>query len=137
MKQTFDLNFSGYFGKERLSELPEESGIYAVFRGVQDRRTFKWLSFTLLYIGQASDLRERLTGHEGWSAWERRAGLGSSTVVSYAPLPKTNLDRVEAALIFCNQPMLNSTLKDNFNYHETTVRTSGNRGTIRETNNAG
>lgn len=121
--KTFNLLFDGSWSDSIRDELPEYSGIYLVYRGNLDRGSF--LCREIIYIGQAENIRARHTKHEKRDAF--LAELRPSEVLFYscAPVAKTDLDRVENALVFEMHPKLNDKLTESFPYETTKVVSEG------------
>lgn len=102
-------------------------GFYAILGAVFEPKTEKWGSIKLLYTGQAfdQDLRKRiLQEHPAYKCvfnYEKRhSGVG--IVVMLGAIRKSTFERytqqifndIECCLIFCNQPLCNTSCKESY-----------------------
>ena len=93
------------------SSFPESSGIYCVFsEHLGD----------LIYIGQASNIRERIQNHERWSDFEKHK-TGEQLATTYALLGVSYRDEVEGRLIKNNKPPENKTVPTAYFYGKLTL----------------
>lgn len=115
-KERFDLNFKGYWLDDAISNIPECSGVYIVYTCVYDgdSRTVKLEN--LIYIGQAENVRTRLSQHNRKPDFERKCEDGQVLCYSVAEVRKEDLDKVENGLIFAQKPDLNDQGKDRYGY---------------------
>lgn len=80
----------------------------------------------LLYVGEAANVKERVSGHEQWQDWERELLRGAVLCFSAAPItPESDRQRAEAAMIHHHKPPCNVEYLDSFPYDQTTISTSG------------
>lgn len=123
--KTYYLNFNGFWLQSNLNTLPNQSGIYAIYRCVYNVRTNRVDIKALLYIGQAQDVNDRISKHEKTPEFQKELQYGEQICLAFAPLSLSDLDRVENALICTQKPPLNKVLTDSFNHPSTTVEVSG------------
>jgi excinuclease UvrABC nuclease subunit len=114
--EEYNLSFKGYWRDDRRSELPDFSGIYLVYKCVynHEAKTVKLLD--LMYIGQAENIRNRNEEHEKRGVFLQECKDNETLCYSAAEVERDNLNIVENALIFAQQPKLNKNYKDKFNY---------------------
>jgi excinuclease UvrABC nuclease subunit len=126
MQKLYALGFDGYWLEAGLGNLPANSGIYGVYRCAYDKVQNTVSLRELIYVGEAANVRDRVSGHEKSIAW--RAKLRSGEVLCFnAALIAGEGDRqrAEAATIFKHKPCCNTTFVDAFPFDATTVSTSG------------
>jgi excinuclease UvrABC nuclease subunit len=131
VQKSYSLEFDGYWLEAGLGNLPAKSGIYGVYRCTYDKVQNTVSLRELIYIGEAADVRDRVSGHNKWSAW--RAQLKSGEVLCFnAALigGESDRQRAEAAMIFKHKPRCNTTYVDAFPFDTTTVSTSGKNALI-------
>ena len=116
----FNLNFDGYYSDSNRVGLPNKSGIYLVFTG-KPLPSNKVDLGSLIYIGKAIDLRERLTTHDKYEEFLAKCNEGDILFYSYTLVNATDLDVVENALVFNTKLELNEKLKYHYN-HSDSVR---------------
>lgn len=121
----YELKFNGFWLQSNLNTLPNQSGIYAVYRCVHRVLANEVDIKELLYIGQAQDVNDRISRHEKHPEFQKKLQYGEQICLAFAPLSLTDLDRVENALICTQKPPLNKDLRDSFNHPSTTVEVSG------------
>ena len=119
----FYLKGCGFWTKEGIVNMPVANGIYFVYRGILTSDNEVDIK-ELIYIGKADQeggVRSRLTYHEKMPDFEKQIRRGEILVFSCAPLIAFVLDRVENALIFTQQPILNDKGTKSFNYPDTEI----------------
>jgi hypothetical protein len=125
-EKNYSLDFDGYWREPNVSGLPAKSGIYGVYACVYDT-VEKTVSLSrLVYIGEAGDVRDRVSNHECWPVWRQQLKQGEVLCVNAALIsPEADRQRAEAAMIFKHKPPCNTEYADNFPYDTTTVVTTG------------
>ena len=123
--KTYRLNFEGSILDNQRLNLPTYSGIYLVYRGYLAENRTKVHCNEIIYIGQAIDIKKRLLDHEKRSLFLHHLQENEVLFYSYAKVAEEDLDRVENALVFKNQPELNDKLKDAFLYPQTQIISTG------------
>lgn len=123
----FKLDFEGYFID--MNALPTYGGIYLVYKGSYDPQTDKVSLDELIYIGETDNIRKRHTdGHEHQSDFDKAIKSIANGKVIYSTAKIENEDdrkRVENALIYHEQPDINTDGKDSFKHPSTRVISNG------------
>ncbi len=126
---TIQLAFDGYWRQSKVDSIPAHAGVYCVYtctynKDVKPRPTVS--VDKLLYIGEAGDVRTRISGHECWEKWERHLKPGQVLCFSTASVsPESTRNRAEAALIFKHKPPVNTEYVHSFPFDTTTINASG------------
>jgi len=124
--KTYSLEFDGYWRAPNISGLPAKSGIYCVYACTHNVQQRSVSIRKLLYIGEAADVRDRVSGHERWKDWERQLQRGEELCFNAALIsPASDRQRGEAAMIYHHKPPCNTEYVHSFPYEQTTVSTSG------------
>lgn len=121
----YNVTFKGYRLEENASGLPEYSGIYMAYRCVFSSETNKVTLKELVYIGQAENVKARISSHKCSEDLHDGCLEGEVICYAYASVSLNDLDVVENALIFAQQPRLNQRLKDSFNYGASSFEIEG------------
>lgn len=121
----YKLHFQGSISDEHRSLLPNICGVYLVYRGVWSEKDKLFYCHEIIYIGKADDIHQRHVSHERRSDFISACGSGEIVFYSYAVVPASDLDRVEAALIYHTQPTLNNYGKESFSYNPTHIVSDG------------
>ncbi len=129
LTKTINLSFSGYWREEHKGSIPNESGIYGVYTcnyipPKEDKKRSVTLK-KLIYIGEAKEVRDRISEHEKWDEWRKELAEKEQICFTFAPENKSNREQSECALIFYHKPNCNEKCKDSFPYEETTVTSTG------------
>lgn len=80
---------------------------------------------SLIYVGEAQDVNDRIATHEKWPDWRRHLQRGEQACFNFAPVESSDRTRVEAALIFHHKPPLSSDYKTYFPFDDTTISAIG------------
>lgn len=128
--KTYSLSFDGFWREEKKASVPSHSGVYGIHTCVHNKNEGTVLIKRLVYIGEAVDMNVRLDDHEGWPSWKKYLKPDEVLCICTVDVDSANRNRVEAALIFLNQPPANTALKDKYEYDETTVNVSNHCGKI-------
>lgn len=123
--KTISLEFEGYWCEYAKSAIPSKSGIYCVY-ACYDINESRLSVQRLLYIGESSDVNERLSNHERLPDWLDELESEEVLCYSFAPVSKIDRERAEAALIFKCQPPMNDEHKRRFSYEDTEIVATGN-----------
>jgi hypothetical protein len=121
----FNVNFDGYWGEKNIEGMPSSSGIYCVYECFYNSENDTVSIIRLIYIGEGSDVRDRIKNHEKKENWKKYVGAGTELCFSFGGMEPEHRSRVEAALIFMHMPPENEEYKDAFPYDETTINSSG------------
>lgn len=115
----------GYWRDCDKNKMPAKTGIYVVYRSSYNE---KWNYISLkeiIYIGKAENVRERVTTHDKLSLFNTKLKEGEELCYSFGQVEKDHLDIVENALIYAQQPDLNTELRDNYTYDATHITLDG------------
>lgn len=129
-KQTFEIEFDGYWREPNISGIPSESGIYCVYECTHNKEEKTVTNHKLIYIGESVDVNNRIANHEKWSDWKKKVSNGNEVCISVAKIGSTYRNRIEAALIFEHKPPVNTDCINEFNYDETTIVIKGKIGLL-------
>ena len=113
------------------SNIPNEEGIYMVLCGKRSSEPNKWVtsSYKLPYIGEADEVRSRISGHEKWPLWRGNCrGDHMLLKVAKCNLGTTKRQKVECCLIYKTKPICNDECKDKFPYEDDIQITNVGRG---------
>ena len=125
MYKEFELEFDGYWRKPAISGLPNESGIYCVYTCIHDKEEKTVSIKKLIYIGESSDVNNRINGHEEWDTWKKQCKKGEVICISCALVSSTYRNRCEAAMIYEHRPPVNTEYIDSFPFDKTKIKTIG------------
>lgn len=125
MTKEYNIIFKGYWRNENQENIPEVSGIYLVYKCIYNSETKTVKLNELMYIGQAENIRTRIVNHEKIKAFLAECKTGETLCYSIAEVKKEDLDIVENALIFAQQPNLNDVGKENYNHDAAEFRIEG------------
>lgn len=128
---TYNLNFRGYWIDSHKNGLPEGSGIYLVYKCVYKENIRKVSLRELVYIGQANNLKTRIDTHDKREKFLQDCVAGETICYSIAEIPQKDLDIVESALIFMQNPKFNERKCDVFNYDTTELHLEGRCGLMK------
>jgi len=132
--QAYQLDFAGYWREPIASGLTAKSGIYAVYACVHNQLANTVTLNRLLYIGEAGDVRGRVTNHERLPDWKRQLKAGEVLCLNAALIaPDGARQRAEAAMIFKHKPICNAEYVDAFPFDTTRVTTSGRNALMHPT----
>lgn len=121
----YNITFKGYRLEENASSLPEYSGVYMAYRCDYNKITNKVTLKEIVYIGQAENLRTRILSHNNTKDLHVGCAEGELICYAYASVSLNDLDVVENALIFAQQPRLNQKLKESFNHNASSFEIEG------------
>lgn len=109
--KSLSLTFDGYWTEYAAKSIPAQPGIYCVYGGTNNSNGTVTLN-RLVYIGESSNVRDRIGYHEKTPSWRRYLKPGEVLIFTFAPI---YMDRVcvEAAMIFHHKPPVNEEYSDN------------------------
>jgi excinuclease UvrABC nuclease subunit len=84
--KTYGLTFGGYWLADAVSSLPASSGIYCVYACSHNPSLRQVSLRRLLYIGEAANVRDRVSIHERWNDWRNRLMTGEKLCFSAATI---------------------------------------------------
>lgn len=125
MDKTINLDFQGYWREINQGGIPNNSGIYLVYRCTYDQNDKTVTLNNLIYIGESEKVRERIENHEKKPMWQKKLQQGEQLCFSFAPVVDSDRKRTEAALIFKHKPECNEEYTNDFPFDTTTVNSSG------------
>lgn len=127
------LLFKGYWREEKRKYIPHIGGIYLVYRCVYDPESDTVSLSDLVYIGQSVDVNQRIAQHFKEGTFDGVAQDNETLCFSVAEVPAGDLDLVENALIFAQQPVLNNVGKENYNHESASFSIEGRCGLLQYT----
>ena len=122
VSQSYALKFEGYWSEEIIKNIPNKSGVYCAYACNNNPETVRIRS--LIYIGEAANVNDRIVKHEKWPKWRKHLKKGEEICFNFASVQSTDRDRVEAALVFQHKPPENTDYVDTFPFDETELTTS-------------
>jgi excinuclease UvrABC nuclease subunit len=123
--QSYSLVFDGYWLESKAGGLPAKSGIYGVYATTYNSTAGTVSLNRLIYIGEAADVRARVSSHDRWTDWKRQLKQGEVLSFNAALIsPEAARQRAEAAMIFKHKPPCNTEYVENFPFDTTTVTTA-------------
>ena len=132
--KTYNVTFKGYRLENDADGLPEYSGIYIAYRCKYNKDTNKVSLTELVYIGQAENLKKRILSHKS-SGDLNSSCLDEETICySYASVSLNDLNIVGNALIFAQEPSLNTQQKTEYNHEAASFVIEGACGLLKYTN---
>lgn len=123
--QSYSLTFQGYWRERNKWGVPNESGIYCVYRCKYDPVTTNVTLGEVIYIGESDKVRDRIAKHERQEEWGALLHAGEELCYSFAPIRTDSRVRAEAAMIFNHKPRVNDEYKYAFPFDQTTITTDG------------
>lgn len=124
-KQTYSLDYDGYWREPNKGGIPAKSGVYTVYRATYDQTANTVSLKQIIYIGESSNVQDRIKNHEKTAEWRRHLQRGEVLCFAFAPTPAGSRVRTEAALIHHHKPPANTEYVEAFPFDETTVTTVG------------
>lgn len=123
--KTIELVFEGYWREKDFGGIPNKSGIYVVYEASYNFNNNKVSLHKLIYIGESTDVNDRIDKHEKWPLWKRECASNKELCFSFAPVINPDRERGESALIYKHKPPVNTEYKNNFPFDQTTMKLSG------------
>lgn len=124
-ERTITIEFDGYWRDEDKGGLPAKSGIYCVYECTYKTQDKTVSIHKLIYIGEAEDVKIRVSNHEKREDWLKHVRRGNELCFSFGGIGATDRARAEAALIFKHKPPENDDYVKFFPYDKTTMSLSG------------
>lgn len=122
--KTIPLNFKGYWLETQKTSVPEASGVYCVYAGTYRAEIDRVSLRELIYVGESSDVRDRLANHERVKDWERRLRTGETLCYAVTTVNASDRERAEAAVIYRHKPPCNVEYINRFPFENTHIETS-------------
>lgn len=123
--------FYGYILDENIDSLPQESGVYMIYRCEYYRDADEVDLKELFYIGKATDLHQEIKYHKRREEFLAQAKEGEQICYSFCFVSRIQYDIIENALIFMQKPRLNDKLKYNYDHQDGIFNFSGKCGLIK------
>lgn len=119
----------GYWADDQLREVPDDPGIYCVFRAARDPESQEMEVQQLLYVGEHRNVRYGLQHHPDKEMWRATLEPGEALWYSMGLCSHVNRERLLAAMIHAHKPRLNgaSEYLDHFPFPETSVHLYGKK----------
>lgn len=124
-EKTISINFEGYWRDVNKGGIPAKSGVYCVYECHYDEGGKTVSLKTLIYIGEAEDVKKRIENHEKRDKWLKYVNSGNELCFSFGAVNITDRQRAEAAMIFKHKPPVNDEYKNSFPFDKTTISLSG------------
>lgn len=118
------LDFKGYWTEASEEFIPNQSGVYCVYRGRHEPEQRRVVLKELLYIGESSNVRNRIRTHELRSVWKEHLKAGETLCYSFTPI-LYDRNRAEAALINYHKPPENTDYLYDYPFSDTAVFLTG------------
>lgn len=129
----YSLNFNGYWREEKRVHIPKISGVYLVYRCVFNKLAKTVTLKELIYIGKAINVNRRIAEHFSNGDFQDELLSGEELCYSVAEVNKADLNLIENALIFAQQPRLNEQGKQSFSYSDSSFNIGGRCALLRHT----
>lgn len=125
---TYRKNFQGYYPDSMVDSLPQESGVYMIYRCVVDRikRTVDLIE--LFYIGKATNLHQEVKYHKRRKEFLAQAEEGEEICYSFTLVNLQQYDIIENGLIYMQKPRLNNNLTDSYDHQDAEFHFTGKCG---------
>ncbi|MFW3614385.1 hypothetical protein [Billgrantia antri] len=119
----------GYWNDASLRDVPDDSGIYCVFRAATDPETNVMEVQQLLYVGEHRNVRYALQHHPDNEKWRTFLQPGEELWYSMGLCGHANRERLAAAMIYAHKPRCNAASEylDHYPFPETTVHIYGKK----------
>lgn len=124
-EKTITIEFDGYWRDDNKGGLPAKSGVYCVYECTHNTQESTVSIHKLIYIGEAEDVKTRISNHEKRHDWLKHVRRGNELCFSFGGVGATDRARAEAALIFKHKPPENEDYVNSFPYDKTTMSLSG------------
>lgn len=131
--EKYVVNFRGYWIDSNKDSIPNQRGVYLVYRCQYNQELNRVILKELLYIGKSEHVNTRIAQHDKYQDFLSRCGINETLCYAFAPVEAEHLDIVENALIFAQQPPFNEQLKDVFLYDNSSFVVIGCCGLMQHT----
>jgi excinuclease UvrABC nuclease subunit len=134
MMQTYNIQFEGYWLEKNKAGIPAKSGVYMVYRSKYDVALDKVTLLEIIYIGQSSDVKDRIANHDRIPDFQKTLTQGETLSYAFAPVMSQDLDVVEKALIIAQRPRLNEQNQSSIDFGDKQFQVSGKCALLKYTN---
>ena len=121
----YHISFDGYWLEKNKKGVPSKSGVYIVYRCKYDIDTNTVNLQEIIYIGQSTDINERIVNHDHIELFKDTLLDGETLCYACAQIDETDLDVVEGALIIAQKPRLNMVRNTSIDYSDKRFVVSG------------
>jgi len=119
--ETININIEGYWRDKNRTGIPSHPGIFLVYESMYNLINDNVKLFKLIYVGEATNLRERLSNHPLYEVWKEHLKDGDELCYSIAHVPDNLRERIKAAFIVDRNPIANTTYKHDFPFPPTNI----------------
>jgi len=123
--EKYNITFKGYWRDVNKDGLPSYGGVYLVYCCTYNKEQNTVTLNKLIYIGKAINIHDRIANHDRYEDFKRQLDVGQELCYSCSSVSSNDLDLVENALIFMQQPDLNDKLKEGFYYPDSRFSVDG------------
>jgi len=123
--ETININIEGYWRDKHRTGLPAHSGIFLVYEATYNLNNDTVKLLKVIYVGEAANLRERLSNHPHYEEWKQYLQSGEELCYSIGHVSDNFREQVKAAFIFDRKPIANTRYKDDFPFPATNIICSG------------
>lgn len=119
----------GYWTDAQMREVPEDSGVYCVYRAARDPETGEMAVQELLRVGEHRNARHGIRNDETREKWLAFIQPDEALWYAVGLCGPANRERLAAALINAHKPRFNSKSEflERFPFDETTVHVYGRK----------
>jgi len=130
---TIIIDINGYWREEDLSIILTHPGVFFVYESKfdPDEHTVDLLS--LIYIGEAQNIRERIRTHEKLNLWKNLIRPDSELCFATGNVEEYFRERVKTAYVFGNNPVANYGHSIQFPFDTTTLISTGKTALLKPT----
>jgi len=130
---TIIIDINGYWREEDLSIILTHPGVFFVYESKfdPDEHTVDLLS--LIYIGEAQNIRERIRTHEKLNLWKNLIRPDSELCFATGNVEEYFCERVKTAYVFGNNPVANYGHALQFPFDTTTLISTGKTALLKPT----
>lgn len=123
--QFFFVHIDGYWSESRIAGIPDHAGIFFVYTGTFIASLQGASLRSLIYIGAADNVYDRIRQHEKRKDWESFLNEGEELWFSTAKIPAVNCARLKAAFVNRHKPPANTEFINEFPFNRTTIHAHG------------
>lgn len=127
------LTFKGYWRAEKSEFIPEKAGVYLVYKCTYYPSSDTVSLSDLIYIGKSNNVNRRVQEHLQANDLIESIQSGETLCFSFAEVPEGELELVENALIFAQQPKYNHKGKESYLYEDAGFSIEGRCSLLRYT----
>ncbi len=122
---TIIIDINGYWREEDLSIILSHPGVFFVYESKFDPDELTVDLLSLIYIGEAQNIRERIRTHEKLNLWKTLIQPDSELCFATGDVEEYFLERVKTAYVFGNNPVANYGHVTQFPFDTTTLISTG------------